>query len=66
MTAGALNKKNEALQYFKRAEDLDDKIGICKYQKATVLFSMERLKEALIVLEQLQKICPKEAAAHIL
>jgi len=45
---------------------IDPKIPICKFQKANVLFSLDRFKDALQVLEQLQKICPSEAAAHIL
>ena len=51
MTAHAQNKKTEALDYFNKAERLDKNNPLCKYQKANVLFALDRYKDTLKVLE---------------
>eukprot|EP00826_Nyctotherus_ovalis_P059859 TRINITY_DN8361_c0_g4_i1.p1 TRINITY_DN8361_c0_g4~~TRINITY_DN8361_c0_g4_i1.p1 ORF type:complete len:321 (+),score=86.17 TRINITY_DN8361_c0_g4_i1:1391-2353(+) len=57
---------NEALTCFERAEKLDPENPLNKYQKATVLLSMNKLTEALGVLEELRVKVPKEAPIHVL
>jgi anaphase-promoting complex subunit 3 len=57
---------NEALDCFERAEKLDPENPLNKYQKATVLISMNKFTEALNVLEELRIKVPKEAPIHVL
>lgn len=65
MTQHNSNKPHEALASFEKAESMDPSNPLNKYQKATVLVSLERFEEALKVLEELQIQVPKEAPIHI-
>ena len=56
----------EALNCFSIAEKMDKDNPLNKYQKAMVLFNLERFNEALQVLETLKLLCPKEAPIYIL
>lgn len=66
MTKHSSNQRIEALNCFQKAEKLDPKNPLSKYQKATVLDALERYTEAKAVLEELSQMCPKEAPIHIL
>jgi anaphase-promoting complex subunit 3 len=65
MTKHNCNSPNEALNNFEKAEQMDPQNPLNKYQKATVLMSLERYKEALQVLLDLMLQVPKEAPIHI-
>jgi anaphase-promoting complex subunit 3 len=56
----------EALDSFAIAEKMDPNNPLNKYQKATVLISLDKLQEALTVLEDLHVRVPKEAPIHVL
>ena len=51
----------QALQCFEKAEQLDPKIPLPRYQKATVLLTLERYDDSLQVLKDLESLVPKEA-----
>ena len=53
------------MKCFEHAESLDPLNPLNKYQKATVLTSLERYEEALKVLEDLLIQVPKEAPIYI-
>lgn len=54
-----------ALDCFERAERLDPKRPLTKYQKVTVLMALDRLPESLEVLKELKSLCPKEAPIYV-
>jgi len=56
----------EALDCFEIAEKMDPNNPLNKYQKATVLISLNQLEEALHVLEELNVKVPREAPVHVL
>ncbi len=56
----------EALECFEAAEKMDPNNPLNRYQKATVLMSMNQLDRALAVLEELNVRVPREAPIHIL
>ena len=56
----------EALECFDIAEKMDPNNPLNRYQKATVLMSMNQLDKALSVLEELNVRVPREAPIHIL
>ena len=66
MTLHNANQPMEALQCFEEAEKMDPNNPLNKYQKATVLASMDKFEQALKVLEDLQIYVPKEAPIHIM
>lgn len=55
-----------ALQCFEKAEQLDPKIPLPRYQKATVLLTLERYEDSLAVLKELELLVPKEAPIQIM
>ena len=59
-------QSREALNCFEIAEKMDPNNPLNKYQKATVLISMNQLEEALRVLEELNVRVPREAPIHVL
>ena len=59
-------KTSKALQCFDRAEKIDPRNPLNKYQKGTVLMSLERYQDALDVLEKLSHLVPKEAPVFIM
>jgi anaphase-promoting complex subunit 3 len=56
----------QARDYFNKAEELDPRNPLNRYQKASVLIAMKEDKEALNILLQLCESVPKEAPIHIL
>lgn len=50
MTLSNCGEENLALQCFERAEQLDPKRPLTKYQKVTVLMALNRFRESLEVL----------------
>jgi len=56
----------EALECFDMAEKMDPNNPLNRYQKATVLMSLNQYDKALTVLEELNVRVPKEAPIHIL
>jgi anaphase-promoting complex subunit 3 len=65
MTKHNCNSPMEALENFEKSEKMDSTNPLNKYQKATVLMSLERFDEALKVLLELMQQVPKEAPIHI-
>lgn len=65
MTMHNGNDPHKALEQFEKAENLDPSNPLNKYQKATVLMSLEKYNEALQVLLELMAQVPKEAPIHI-
>eukprot|EP00826_Nyctotherus_ovalis_P047040 TRINITY_DN5363_c0_g4_i2.p1 TRINITY_DN5363_c0_g4~~TRINITY_DN5363_c0_g4_i2.p1 ORF type:complete len:364 (-),score=83.15 TRINITY_DN5363_c0_g4_i2:51-1142(-) len=66
MTYSHKQQPKDALDAFEIAEKMDPNNPLNKYQKATVLISLNRLDEALEVLEDLHVRVPKEAPIHVL
>ena len=60
------NNTLDGLRCFDLAERLDPANPLCKYQKGTVLVSLDRYEEALQVFTLLANIVPKEAPVHIM
>ena len=60
------NQSTEAISYFEMAENMDPGNALNRFQKANVLFFLEKYEGALRVLDELMKMCPKEAPIHIL
>lgn len=56
----------ESLKHFDLALDLDEKNYLCRFQKANVLFQLEQYDLALIELEKLKLVLPKETPVFIL
>ena len=65
MTLSNCDETMHALQCFERAELLDPKRPLTKYQKVTVLMALNRLPESLEVLHELKALCPKEAPIYV-
>ena len=65
MTKHNCNQPNDALKCFENAETMDPNNPLNKYQKATVLMSLEKYEDALKVLLELMLAVPKEAPIHI-
>lgn len=59
-------KTSKALHCFDRAEKIDPRSPLNKYQKGTVLMSLERYQDALEVLEKCSHLVPKEAPVFIM
>lgn len=62
----ALKKSDSALKTLGRAIDIDAKNPLCKFHRASVLFATERHQEALVELEELKDIVPKESLVYFL
>lgn len=56
---------SKALKCFDKAEKIDSKNPLNKYQKGNVLMTLERYQEALEVFQDLAHLVPKEAPVHI-
>lgn len=65
MTLSHCQEANHALHCFERAEQLDSKRPLTKYQKVTVLMALNRWEESLEVLNDLKSLCPKEAPIFV-
>eukprot|EP00347_Sterkiella_histriomuscorum_P021758 403332866 len=65
MTKHNCAQPGEALQYFEKSEQVDPTNSLNKFQKANVLISLDRNDEALQVLLELLKNCPREAPIHV-
>ena len=66
MTLHNCHETDKALECFERAEQIDPKNPLNKYQKGTVLMSLDHYEEALKVLQDLTYLAPKEAPVHIM
>jgi len=66
MTLHNCSQTGQALQCFEKAEQMDPKNPLNKYQKGTVLMTLERFDEALEVLQELAHLVPREAPIHIM
>ena len=66
MTLAANREYNEALNYFNKSEILDPNNGLNKFQKANTLVKLDKYNEALVELEKLQRMLPKEAPIPML
>ncbi len=65
MTLSHCQQATHALNCFERAEQLDSKRPLTKYQKVTVLMALNRYEESLDVLNELKTLCPKEAPIFV-
>lgn len=66
MTLSNCLETGHALQCFERAEQLDPKRPLTKFQKVTVLMTLNRFAESLEVLQELKALCPKEAPIYVM
>ncbi|CAD8189852.1 unnamed protein product [Paramecium octaurelia] len=66
MSYAAKGEHVEALKYFEQSEKLDPQNGLNKYQKANSLIKIDDYNSALIELQRLRELIPKEAAIYIL
>ncbi|CAI9102462.1 OLC1v1000740C1 [Oldenlandia corymbosa var. corymbosa] len=62
----ALKRNKEALEIMEKAIKADTKNPLPLYQKANILISMEKLEEALEVLEVLKEYVPRESSVYAL
>ena len=62
----ALQKTDKALETLSLALKGAPKTPLCKFEKASILFSSERHKEALAELEELKILAPKESPVYFL
>ncbi|XP_030448598.2 cell division cycle protein 27 homolog B-like isoform X2 [Syzygium oleosum] len=62
----ALKRSKEALMMMERAILADRKNPLPMYQKANILISLEKLDEALEVLEELKEYAPRESSVYAL
>ncbi|XP_010526443.1 PREDICTED: cell division cycle protein 27 homolog B isoform X2 [Tarenaya hassleriana] len=62
----ALRRNEEAIEIMERAILADKKNPLPMYQKANILVSLERLDEALEVLEELKEYAPCESSVYAL
>uniref|UniRef100_A0A8C4QC11 Cell division cycle protein 27 homolog n=1 Tax=Eptatretus burgeri TaxID=7764 RepID=A0A8C4QC11_EPTBU len=62
----AQKKTEAALETFTKAIELDPKNPLCKFHRASVLFSIEKYKAALEELDELKEIVPKESLVYFL
>ena len=65
MTLSNCDETVHALDCFERAEQLDPKRPLTKFQKVTVLMALNKLPESLEVLQELKSLCPKEAPIYV-
>ncbi|XP_043704643.1 cell division cycle protein 27 homolog B isoform X6 [Telopea speciosissima] len=64
--AHALKRSEEALRMMEKAILADRKNPLPMYQKANILYSLEKLDEALKVLEELKEYAPRESSVYAL
>lgn len=62
----ALQKKEDALETLDRALRLEPTNALCKFQRARVLTSCGAHQDALVELEQLKQLVPKESMVYYL
>ena len=62
----ALQKTDRALSTLQQAIDAAPQNPLCKYEKATILLSCERYDEALLELNELKALAPKESAVYFM
>jgi anaphase-promoting complex subunit 3 len=62
----ALGRTEKSLSTFGLALRLNGSDPLCKFHRASVLFAVNRLEEALEELEELKMIVPKESLVHFL
>jgi anaphase-promoting complex subunit 3 len=60
------NRSESALTLLNDALKIDSKNALCKFHKAGLLLHLERYQEALIELEELRQIAPKESLVYYL
>jgi len=62
----ALGRTERSLVTFTDALRVNPTDPLCKFHRASVLFAVNRLDEALAELEELKTIVPKESLVHFL
>ena len=62
----ALNRPEKSLETFALALENNKNDPLCKFHRASVLFAVNRLDDALAELMQLLTIVPKESLVHFL
>lgn len=62
----AMKKWNESLATLNKAIAMDPKNPLCKFHRASVFFSLDKLPEALKDLDELKEIVPKESLVYFL
>ncbi|XP_022144936.1 cell division cycle protein 27 homolog B isoform X2 [Momordica charantia] len=62
----ALKRSEDGLMMMEKAILADKKNPLPMYQKANILLSLERLDEALLVLEELKEYAPRESSVYAL
>lgn len=62
----ALHKTDRALQILDSALQVEERNPLCKFQRASIFFAMDRLDEALHELDQLKEIAPRESLVYFL
>ncbi len=64
MVYHSLKQSEKALQILDRALAVEPKNTLCKFHRASILFSMEKYEEALEEFEKLRRIIPKESLIY--
>ncbi len=62
----ALQKTDKALETLQLAIEAAPQNPLCKFEKASILFSSERYHEALLELNELKTLAPKESPVYFL
>ena len=61
-----MQKTDRALETLNAALKMAPKNSLCKFERASILFSVERYEEALDELNQLKELVPKESPVYFL
>jgi anaphase-promoting complex subunit 3 len=62
----ALQKTEKAMETLNSALQKAPQNPLCKFERASILFSVERFDEALVELNQLKVLVPKESPVYFL
>ena len=62
----ALQKTDKAMDTLNGALQKAPQNPLCKFERASILFSVERFDEALVELNQLKVLVPKESPVYFL
>uniref|UniRef100_A0A1I8HK75 Cell division cycle protein 27 homolog n=1 Tax=Macrostomum lignano TaxID=282301 RepID=A0A1I8HK75_9PLAT len=66
VTMARMGRLSEALDLFTKAKSLSPKMPLCRYQRASVLFTLGRHQDALQELNSLRQLTPKESRVFFL
>ena len=66
MTQYSRKQSQSALKTLKQALELEPHNPLCMFNRAIILFGIDRLDESLEVLQELKKLVPKESVVYFL